>query len=355
MVNLTLLEALDSKPLPGKYAGLKGKKLLVTGAAGFIGGALFKRLREYGMDVIGTVLYQEEADELRNAGYRVEVLDLVSDADWTGLLEGIDIVFNIAAMFQEVEQQEAMYFRVNVDGTVKLVEQASKAGVGRFVHCSTVGVHGHVKEIPCTEESPYNPMDEYHRSKLEGELKVLEFARALPEDGMIVTVNRPAMVYGPGDMRMLKIFKTIAEGKFIMIGSGEILAHLGYIDDQTDSLLLSGVKPRENVHLESFNIASGSHITLNELARSIADAGGYKLSKIKIPVGPVWLAAMLCETVCKPLGIKPPIFRRRVGFFTHNRSFDLGKARRLLDYESRVDAEQGVKNTLAWYKSRGIV
>jgi len=177
----------------------------------------------------------------------------------------------------------------------------------------------------------------------------------LPEDGMIVTVNRPAMVYGPGDMRMLKIFKAIADGKFIMIGSGEILAHLGYIDDQTDSLLLSGVKPRENVHLESFNIASGSHITLNELAHSIADAGGYKLSKIKIPVGPVWLAAMLCEAVCKPLGIKPPIFRRRVGFFTHNRSFDLGKARRLLGYESRVGAEQGVKNTLDWYKSRGIV
>jgi len=355
MVNLTLLEALEQKELPAEFKDLENKKLLVTGAAGFIGGALFKRLVEYGLDVTGTVLYPEEKHTLTEKGYKVEILDLASESDWSELLDGVDIVFNIAAMFQEVELGEAMYFKVNVDGTLKLIEQANVASVRRFVHCSTVGVHGHVKEIPCTEKSPYNPMDEYHRSKLDGELAVLEYAKTLPENGMVVTVNRPAMAYGPGDMRMMKIFKAIADGKFMMIGSGETLAHLGYIDDQTDSFLLGAVKPREDVHLEEFNIASGSHITLNQLAAYISNAGGVKLPKFKIPIAPVWFAGLMCEVICKPFGIKPPIFRRRVGFFTHNRSFDLSKAKRLLGYDPKMDEEQGIKITLDWYKKQGLI
>ena len=81
MVNLVLLDKKRSLELPEEYKDLRTKKLLVTGAAGFIGGALFKRLTEYGLDVVGTVLYQEEADQLDAAGYEVEVLDLASDAE----------------------------------------------------------------------------------------------------------------------------------------------------------------------------------------------------------------------------------------------------------------------------------
>lgn len=355
MVNLTLLEEMQNLSLAEKYKDLKGKKLLVTGAAGFIGGALFKRLVEYDLDVVGTVLYEEEAKQLREKNYRVEVLDLGSDASWLEMLQDIDIVFNVAALFQEVDKSEAMYHKVNVDGTLKLVKEASQAGVKRFIHCSTVGVHGHVKEIPCTEESPFNPMDEYHRTKLEGELAVLDFAKTLGDDGMIVTVNRPAMVYGPGDVRMMKLFTTIAHGRFRMIGSGEVLAHLGYIDDQTDSFLLGAVQPREKVHLEAFNIASDEPLTLNKVVALIADAAGVKVSKLKIPVAPVWFAGLLCEGICRPLGIKPPIFRRRVGFFTHNRAFDLSKAKRLLNYQPKVSDKDGIHTTIEWYKKHGMI
>lgn len=355
MVNYTLLDDRRDLSLPADFRDLEGKKLLVTGAAGFIGGALFKRLAEYGLDVVGTVLHQEEAAELRGHGYHAEVLDLASEESWDHLLKGVDVVFNIAALFQETEQGESMYHKVNVDGTLKLVHTAQRCGVRRFVHCSTVGVHGDVKEIPCTEQSPYNPMDEYHRTKLEGELTVLDFARGLPEDDMIVTVNRPAMVYGPGDTRMLKLFSTIASGRFIMIGSGRVLAHLGYIDDQVDSLLLGAVRPRNDVHLEAFNIASGDYITLNELAASTARAAGSRIPGFRIPVAPMWFAGLVCELVCRPFGIKPPIFRRRVGFFTHNRAFDLSKARDKLGYVSKVEHDEGIRLTLEWYKGHGLI
>ncbi len=355
MLNLRLLEEKQVLALPDQYKDLKGKKLLVTGAAGFIGGALFKRLTEYQLDVVGTVLYEKEAESLRDEGYKTEVLDLSSDENWADLLKEIDIVFNIAALFQEVEHSEDMYHKVNVDGTLKLIKTAAVVGVERFVHCSTVGVHGNVKQIPCTEETPFNPMDEYHRTKLDGELAVLDYAKSLGDAGMVVTVNRPAMVYGPGDVRMMKLFKTISSGKFMMIGSGEVLAHLGYIDDQIDSLLLSGIRPRCAVHLEAFNIASGQPITLNELSQFISEAAGVKLSKIKIPVAPVWFAAIICESLCRPLNIKPPLFRRRVGFFTHNRAFDLSKANKYLAYHPQVSAADGVKTTLDWYKGKGLL
>lgn len=355
MVNRTLLEVRRDTDLPADFQALAGQRLLVTGAAGFIGGALFRRLADYGLDVVGTVLHESEADILRGHGYQVEVLDLASAADWDPLLTGIDVVFNIAALFQEAEQGEAMYHKVNVDGTLKLVQSAQRCGVRRFVHCSTVGVHGHVREVPCTEHSPFNPMDEYHRSKLAGEIAVLDYARGLPDDDMVVTVNRPAMVYGPGDTRMLKLFSAISAGRFIMIGSGRVLAHLGYIDDQVDSLLLGAVRPRADVHLEAFNIASSEYISLNELAAVTAAAAGSRIPRWHIPVAPVWFAGLVCEIICRPFAIKPPLFRRRVGFFTHDRAFDLSKAEQGLGYISRVDHHQGIPLTLAWYREQGLV
>jgi len=355
MLNRTLGEPREPAPLPEDYRDLENRKILVTGAAGFIGGALLRRLAEYGLDATGTVLYPDEAAELERFGYPASVLDLADDGDWGGLLEGVDVVFNIAALFQEAEQGEEMYHRVNVDGTVKLVETAARCGVERFVHCSTVGVHGDVKEVPCRETSPFNPMDEYHRTKLEGELAVLDHARGLPADGMVVTVNRPAMVYGPGDERMLKLFSTIAAGRFVMIGSGRVLAHLGYIDDQVDSLLLGAVRPRADVHLEAFNIASGGYISLNELVQCIGRETGARIPRYRIPVAPVWLAGLGCEIICRPFGIKPPIFRRRVGFFTHNRAFDLSKAAAGLGYQSRVGHEEGIRRTVDWYRRHELI
>jgi nucleoside-diphosphate-sugar epimerase len=338
-----------------EYEELRGKKLLVTGAAGFIGGALLKRLAEYECDVVGTVMQQSEAEQLRANGYRAEPLDLASDEEWDSLLSGVDAVFHTAAMFTETEHGESMYSKVNVDGTVKLAQTAARCGVKRFVHCSTVGVHGDVKETPCKETSPFNPMDIYHRTKLDGELGIMGFAGNLPANGMVVTSNRPAMVYGPGDLRLLKLFKAIVSGRFRMIGSGNVLAHLGYIDDQVDSFLLCAVKPREAVHLEAFNIASGQYITLNELVSSIAGAAGVRIPKTKIPVAPVWLAGLICEVACRPFGVRPPIFRRRVGFFTQNRAFDLSKARSKLGYASKVDHEEGIRFTLAWYRRQGLI
>ena len=341
--------------LPSSVRQLQGKSLLVTGAAGFVGGALCRRLASYGCNVTATVLRPSEAETLCSQGVKPEVLDLASDESFDRHVEGIDIVFHIAAMFQETEHREAMYRRVNDEGALKLCRAAAAAGVERFVQCSTVGVHGDVQELPCRETSPFHPMDLYHRTKLSGELAILAFARTLPEDGMIVTVNRPAMVYGPGDLRMLRLFKAILRRRFVMIGSGEVHAHLGFIEDQVDSFLLCAVAPRENVHSEAFNIASDRPLTLNELVRIIAACGDVPPPKWHVPVLPVWLAGWACEVLWTPLNRRPPLHRRRVGFFTHNRAFDLSKARERLGYVSQWDTRTGIARTLDWYRAMGLV
>jgi nucleoside-diphosphate-sugar epimerase len=348
-------DAADLAKAPDLARALAGKRLLVTGAAGFIGGALFRRLREYGCDVTGTALYPYEAEAIRDQGGKALVLDLAADEPFEPHVRGADIVFHLAAMFQETEHGEAMYQLVNQAGALKLCRAAAAAGVKRFVHCSTVGVHGDNKEIPCKETSPFNPMDLYHRSKLAGELAILDFARTLPPDGMVVTVNRPAMVYGPGDLRMLKFFKTILRRRFVMVGSGEIKAHLGYIEDQVDSLILCAIAPREKVHLEAFNIASDQPITLNELARLVADYGGVSIPRWHVPVLPLWLAGLALEAMWMPFKTRPPLSRRRVGFFTHNRAFDLSKAREHLGYVSRWNTRAGVARTIEWYREMKLI
>jgi len=341
--------------LPKESSCLRDKTILITGAAGFIGGALFRRLIGYGLNVIATVLYPEEAEALRAQGHKAFVLDLTADESWEDILKGVHIVFNIAAMFQEVEFGRELYEKANHLGALKLAKTAERRHVERFIHCSTVGVLGDVKEIPATEKTPYNPMDIYHKTKLAGELAILNWAKNRPNNGIIVTVNRPAMVYGPGDLRMMKLFKAILSKRFMMIGSGEVLAHLGYIEDQVDSFLLQAVAPRESVHLEIFNIASGEPITLNKLVSLIAEAGGVKTSRLKIPVGPVWLTSYICELLFKPFGVKPPLFRRRVGFFTHNRAFDISKAKSYLGYNPSWSEKEGILKAIEWYKKENLL
>ena len=342
-------------PLPPEYGALDGRKILVTGAAGFIGGALFRRLVRYGLDVTATVLFPHEAEALRAEGHQAEVLDLAGDEPWDDLVADADIVFHVAAVFQEVELDARMYDRVNHLGALKLARTAGRVGVSRFVHCSTVGVHGSVQQIPATEDTPFNPMDLYHRTKLAGELAILDYARSPTNGRMTVCANRPAMVYGPGDARMLKLFRAILSRRFRMIGSGRTLAHLGYIEDQVDSFLLCAVAPSEAVHGHAFNIASGEPLTLNELVALIARHGGVPVARLHVPVAPVWLAALACELACKPFGIKPPLFRRRVGFFTHHRAFDLTKARERLGYQSKWSHPEGIAATVDWYRAKGYL
>ena len=98
----------------------------------------------------------------------------------------------------------------------------------KLVHCSTIGVHGDVRKIPADEKTAFNPGDLYQETKLIAEKRVWEFSK---ETGLPISVIRPISMFGPGDLRMLKLFRMINKGRFIIVGNGNALFQPAYIDD----------------------------------------------------------------------------------------------------------------------------
>lgn len=229
------------------------------------------------------------------------------------------------------------------------MDAARQQGVERVVHCSTIGVHGDVREVPSTEESPYNPGDIYQRTKLEGELVAREaFAKGLPG-----TVVRPASIYGPGDLRLLKLFRTIRNGSFRMFGSGEAFFHMVYIDDLVDGMLLCA--ERAEAVGQVFILAGPRYLKLDNLVSLVANAVGVPVPRGHLPMWPLMAAAAACEAVCRPFNIEPPLHRRRADFFRKNRAFSYEKARNLLGYEPLIDPSDGIRQTARWYFENGYL
>ena len=327
-------------------------RALVTGASGFTGSRLCEELRRGGYAV--RALVRPTSDLRRLSGIDVELVhaDLARDAPLDRALEGVDAVFHVAAAFRREGIPLAMFHETNVAGTRRLLEAAERSDVRRFLHTSTVGVQGHVEEGPASEDYRTKPGDHYQRTKLEGERTALEFGRT----GRVpVVVLRPAGIYGPGDLRFLKLFRFIGSGRFRMIGSGEIRYHFTYIDDLTRAMRVAAEHP--DAVGEVFTIGGREAVTLNRLVETIAEILEVDppRHRWKIPVAPVMMAATLCEWVCRPLRVDPPLFRRRVDFFTHERWFDVSKAQRVLGFTAEVGLDEGLRRTAAWYRAEGLL
>ena len=144
------------------------------------------------------------------------------------------------------------------------------------------------------------------------------------------TIARPTGIYGPGDRRLLKLFRGVARRRFVVLGSGDIYYHLTYIDDLVEGFRLCGEAPA--AANRTYILAGGEVTTLNELVALIAADAGVAPPALHLPVWPFWLAGAACEALCAPLGIEPPIYRRRVDFFTKSRAFDISRARAEIGY-----------------------
>jgi nucleoside-diphosphate-sugar epimerase len=323
---------------------------LVTGATGFTGGHLARGLLARGHAVRVLVRERERARDLEAAGLEVAVGDLRDRAAIELALQNVDVVYHIAAIYRQAGVTAATYRAVNATAVGEIVEAASRAGARRVVHCSTVGVHGNIEQPPANEDAPLSPGDIYQDTKLEGEQIAREISR---RTGIEVTIVRPTGIYGPGDRRLLKLFGGVARRRFPMLGNGEIYYHLTYIDDLVEGFRLCGELPA--AANRTYILAGAEVTTLNDLVKLIAEVAGVDPPRVHFPVWPVWTAAALCEAVCVPLGIEPPLYRRRVDFYTKSRVFDITRARQELGYAPRVGLRDGIARTLAWGREHGWI
>lgn len=324
---------------------MKDEIYLVTGAAGYVGENLVKLLSKQGVRVRAMVRPGGQKLCPNLPGVEIVEADISNPSSLAPVVEGVTGVYHIAAIFRQQGLPDSVFRKVNAGGVKNIIEASISAGVKRFVHCSTVGVLGHVSEPPADENTSYNPGDIYQVTKMEGELIALDYFRRKLIGGNVI---RPGMVYGPGDMRTLKLFKMVAKKRFFYVGQGKATVHFVDVRDLARSFVLA--MKNEDVNGEIFIIAGETSLPLCDFVKLVAEKCNVGKPWLKLPVKPIHLLGDLCEFVCSPLGIEPPLYRRRVDFFTKDRHFCTDKAAKMLGFKASQPLAGELDDTLSWYR-----
>lgn len=321
---------------------------LVTGAAGFVGRHLVQYLHDQGIRVRAMVRKPEQAEDLRSIAEEVVVADLQKAETLPAAVEGVAGVYHVGAVFRQEGLPDSAFYDINAEGVRRMLDAAIAANVPRFIHCSTNGVHSDVDNPPADENAPFKPADVYQRTKLAGEQIAMEYFRAGRIRGIVL---RPTMIYGPGDQRTLKLFRMIATGRFFYIGPGNAYTHWVDVRDLARAFRIA--MEAEDITAEPFLIGGRTYNTLRDDVREIAGQLGVPEPKLHLPIGPVMALARVTQAVCRPLGIEPPLFPRRVSFFIKHRAYDISKAREVLGFEPSSDFAGEVRDIIAAYRASG--
>jgi len=326
--------------------------VLITGGTGFIGSRLAAACREAGRDVrvIGQENTEAEGDNarwLQEQGVDL-VLGSVADADLLReASSGIDTIYHLAAAQHEANVPDSHFRDVNVEGTRRVLEAAAQAGVRRVVHGSTIGVYGALQGT-IDEQTPCRPDNIYGVTKLEGESVVRSFGDRVPS--VIVRISE---TYGPGDRRLLKLFRAINSGRFFRIGDGRNLHHLIFVDDLIDGMRRASES--DSAVGGIFVLSGREPVTTDAMMDAVARALNVAPPRLRLPLWPFLAAAVVLEGVLRPIGIQPPLHRRRMDFFRKSFVFDQTRCREVLKFEPAIGFEDGARRTARWYAEEGLL
>ena len=319
--------------------------ILVTGATGFLGSALVTELIKQGQTI--RILARDERKAREQFGDAVTIIrgEITDEAQVQQAVDGAASIYHFAGRLYHPSTPAQLYYRTHVEGTRILLDACrGQSQLHRIVHCSTTGVHGVTGKTPAAEDAPFAPTNPYEATKLEGELLAL---KAHKEQGLPISVVRPGLVYGPGDLHLLGFFSSIKKGRPCLIDGGKALIHPIYIDDMTTTFLLCAESPQAIGH--SYNIAGDHPVSFRELATAIARALGKPLPRGDLPL---WFANVASDIFALIPGIKgenAPLTRSRVQFLTNSRVYDIERARTELGFAPTITLEEGMRRTADWY------
>ncbi|TCK18188.1 nucleoside-diphosphate-sugar epimerase [Thiogranum longum] len=328
-------------------------KVFITGGTGFIGSrlAIASREKGYEVELLGQTNTQAELENhqlLEKHGIRTTLGSILEKDKLNELARGCDIVFHLAAAQHEANVPDEHFYNVNVEGTRNMLDASVQGGVKRFVHGSTIGVYGSAMEGSLDENTPLRPNNIYGVTKREGEQLALSYNEKLP-----VSVVRISETYGPGDRRLLKLFKAIQKNVFFVIGKGDNKHQLIYVDDLIDGMYLAATESKAVG--EVFVLAGEEILTTREMVDTVAECLGTRVPGIHAPMLPFLTAAVVFEKTLGPLGIQPPLHRRRLDFFRKSFYFSREKAASVLGFSPRTDFRHGVARTADWYRENGLL
>ncbi len=321
-------------------------QIFVTGATGFIGAHFVECALEAGHSVIG--LYRSDsprhksvADHLRRLGAILHRGDVLDPHSLDRAIQGADCVCHFAAAFRESNANESYFERMNVAGTANVLRAAAQAGVRRFIHCSTAGIHGQRAKTLIDERTPVHPWNGYERSKAASEAQV---RRLSSKHRMEYVILRPTAVYGPRDERLVKLFRSVAKGRFPLFGRGDGRRHMVYVTDVAQAFLRACTV--EEAANREFIVAGPEAVPLREMLRTLAAVANRRSFGPRLPLKPMMWLAGTTEDVCAKLKIKPPIYRRRMDFYVNDAVFSSKLAREVLGWTPKVSLQDGFAATM---------
>jgi nucleoside-diphosphate-sugar epimerase len=330
-------------------------KLAITGASGFIGSHLVKRLLTAQPELeIFALQYNDRWIGPHHPRLHTIAGDIREPESLGAWLKGADYIIHAAGLLGKAGVPTLTYLHINVDGARHVLQAAAKyAPNAKILHLSSAGVLGPIPKEEAgkdgvwpDETAPFAPSTPYEESKVAAEWLVERFVA----EGLQVTIARPEFVYGPGDLHVLGLFQMIQRGLFFYVGDGLNTCHPTYIDDTVDGLL--GCLWHGRVG-EAYHITGPRPLTFRELASTIAHELQVPPPRLALPVPLVKTGAILGELLGRPLGRTPPLSRTGVAFFSEYRGSTYAKAQAELGYQPRVDLAEGIKETVAWYRAQG--
>ena len=321
------------------------RRVLVTGAGGFLGSHLVERFRAAGDHVRALVRSGNTPPPVADTSAEIVTGDITDPALQARVARDIDVVVHAASLVTEVAVGDAEYFRVNAVATAALADQAASAGVGRFIFVSSTSVHAPNTGKALDERSPFAPQDAYGASKAEAEHRLREVGS---KTGMAVVSIRPSRIYGPRDASLGRVFRAIARGRFLLVGDGAAEVDFVYVGDVVEALWQAAARG-EGVYV----VGGPERVSIERFFREIASALGRQLPPLRLPLAPAMLAAACIARGYTTFGLEPPVAPKRFAFFRNSRVVDNSRAAADLGYAPAVDVHDGVRRTAHWYRDAG--
>jgi nucleoside-diphosphate-sugar epimerase len=322
-------------------------RVFITGATGFLGGALARALAREGAEVHALARPTAARSALDGVAITWHEGDVTVPNDVGGVLAGAAWIIHAAGRLGQADVPEEVYHRLHVDGTRNVMAAALATGSQpRVLHVSSPGILGPNPGGPAAEDAPYAPSNPYERSKAAAEQVALEFAsRGLP-----VVICRPEFVYGPGDRHVLGLFQAVRRGQFFYIDGGQHFCHPTFVADAVAGMLLCLRCGRSG---EIYHITGPRPVTFRELGETIATALGVRPPWMSLPRWSAMLGARGLEVLGRVSGRRPPLSRTGVAFFSEDRLYSWQKAHEELGYTPEYDLATGVARAIAWYRQQG--
>jgi len=322
-------------------------RVFVTGATGFVGGALVRALARNGAQVHALARPSSDRSSLSDVAVIWHEADVTVPSSLAGIFPEATWVIHASGLLGQAGVSERVYGQVNVDGTRNVLTAALEMrNRPRVLHVSSPGVLGPIAGDPATEDAQLAPSNPYERSKAAAE----EVARDFAARGLEVVIARPEFIYGPGDRHVLGLFRAIAGGRFFYINGGRHFCHPTFIADAVDGMLLCLSRGRSG---EAYHITGPRPVAFRELGNTIANALGVRAPSLSLPRWSAYLGAAALETLGRLFPLTPPLTRSGVAFFSEDRRFSWQKARRELGYSPQSDLAPGVSQTVQWYRDHG--